>query len=61
MFHIGADASEVDMEEIDAETVAGPSTLSTGGGTDHDDASIRARPTYRYLLRLMPPLPALIN
>lgn len=46
--HLGSDLSELDMEQIDIETLAGPSVLGTGGGTDHDDASIRARPTYRY-------------
>jgi hypothetical protein len=56
MFHIGADISEVDMEQIDLETLAGPSTLGTGGGTDHDDVSIRARPAYRYVLCLVQPL-----
>ena len=36
------------MEEVDAQTLARPSTLGTGGGTDHDDESIRARPAYRW-------------
>ena len=36
------------MEEIDAQTQMRPSTLGTGGGTDHDDSSIRARPLYRW-------------
>ena len=36
------------MEEIDVQTQARPSTLGTGGGTDHDDYSIRARPLYRW-------------
>lgn len=35
------------MEQVDADAGAGPSTLGTGGGTDHDDTSIRARPAYR--------------
>jgi hypothetical protein len=60
MFHMGTDVSEVDMEEIDIETIAGPSTLGTGGGTDHDDVSIRARPAYRYIMCLTPPLLALM-
>jgi len=48
MFHMGDDPSEHDMEDIDMETQARSSTLGTGGGTDYDDASIRARPTYRW-------------
>jgi len=56
MFHMGTDVSEVDMEEIDIETIAGPSTLGTGGGTDHDDVSIRARPAYRWEGLLSDPL-----
>lgn len=36
------------MEEVDLKTQGQPSTLGTGGGTDHDDASIRARPLYRW-------------
>jgi hypothetical protein len=36
------------MEEIDVQTQMRPSTLGTGGGTDHDDSSIRARPLYRW-------------
>lgn len=56
MFHIGASISEVDMDEIDVETLAGPSTLGVGGGTDHDDVSIRARPTYRWEGLLNDPL-----
>ena len=36
------------MEAVDAQTAARASTLGTGGGTDHDDASIRARPVYRW-------------
>ncbi|EIW64596.1 uncharacterized protein TRAVEDRAFT_55490 [Trametes versicolor FP-101664 SS1] len=48
IFHLGDDASELDMEEIDLQTLPRPSTLGTGGGTDHDDGSIRARPAYRW-------------
>ncbi|OBZ79861.1 hypothetical protein A0H81_01055 [Grifola frondosa] len=48
IFHLGDDASELDMEDIDLQTLARPSTLGTGGGTDHDDESIRARPAYRW-------------
>ena len=36
------------MEEIDQRTQLHPSTIGTGGGTDHDDETIRARPTYRW-------------
>lgn len=36
------------MEDIDLETQGQPSTLGTGGGTDHDDQWIRSRPTYRW-------------
>lgn len=36
------------MEQVDARAEARPSTLGTGGGTDHDDESIRARPVYRW-------------
>ena len=52
MFHVGGDAlEELDMEDLDMETLVQPSTmgtLGTGGGTDHDDGSIRARPTYKW-------------
>ncbi|TFK57131.1 hypothetical protein OE88DRAFT_1620976 [Heliocybe sulcata] len=46
--HLGDDESELDMDELDVQTLIGPSTLGTGGGTDHDDSSIRARPAYRW-------------
>lgn len=36
------------MEDLDLETQAMPSTLGTGGGTDHDDSSIRPRPVFRW-------------
>lgn len=50
MFHVGDHPTEVDIDNIDLdlETTARPSTLGTGGGTDHDDASIRQRPEYRW-------------
>jgi len=48
LFHIGSDKSELDMNGIDLEIQGQPSTLGTGGGTDHDDSSIRARPEYRW-------------
>ncbi|KZT72840.1 hypothetical protein DAEQUDRAFT_704553 [Daedalea quercina L-15889] len=48
ILHLGDDASELDMEEIDMKTLMRPSTLGTGAGTDYDDVSIRARPYYRW-------------
>ncbi|KAI0778259.1 hypothetical protein BD413DRAFT_103537 [Trametes elegans] len=48
IFHLGDDASELDMEDVDLQTLPHPSTLGTGGGTDHDDGEIRARPVYRW-------------
>jgi len=49
IIHLGqGNAVEYDMEDIDVQTQARPSTLGTGGGTDHDDESIRARPLYRW-------------
>ncbi|KAF8168145.1 hypothetical protein B0H34DRAFT_48390 [Crassisporium funariophilum] len=48
MLHLGNDRRELDMEDIDILTQGQPSTLGTGGGTDHDDSWIRARPTYRW-------------
>ena len=48
IIHIGNNSVEVNMEEVDLQTQAQPSTLGTGGGTDHDDSSIRARPLYRW-------------
>lgn len=48
MFHIGDDKRELDMEDIDILTQGQPSTLGTGGGTDHDDSWIRMRPAYRW-------------
>ncbi|KAJ7492658.1 hypothetical protein FB451DRAFT_1219165 [Mycena latifolia] len=48
MFHLGDHASEMDMEEVDAETQAQSSTLGTGVGTDHDSSSIRPRAAYRW-------------
>ncbi|KDQ63598.1 hypothetical protein JAAARDRAFT_119276 [Jaapia argillacea MUCL 33604] len=46
--HLGHNVSELDMEDVDIQTQARSSTLGTGGGTDHDDASIRPRPTFRW-------------
>ncbi|KAI0963649.1 hypothetical protein AcW1_000667 [Taiwanofungus camphoratus] len=48
IFHLGDGESELDMEEVDAETLVQPSMLGIGGGTDYDDGSIRARPLYRW-------------
>jgi hypothetical protein len=48
MFHLGHDPFERDMEDVDIETHGRPSTLGTGGGTDHDDEYILARPAYRW-------------
>ncbi|KAI0724627.1 hypothetical protein C8T65DRAFT_7352 [Cerioporus squamosus] len=48
IFHLGDDTSELDMEDIDLQTLPRPSTLGTGGGTEYDDESIRARPAYRW-------------
>jgi len=48
MFHLGDDKRELDMEDIDIPTQGQPSTLGTGGGTDHDDSWIKMRPAYRW-------------
>ncbi|KAH8100667.1 hypothetical protein BXZ70DRAFT_1008156 [Cristinia sonorae] len=48
IIHLGDETSEMDMEDVDARSRGLPSTLGTGGGTDHDDADIRARPLYRW-------------
>jgi len=48
VFHLGEGESEFDLEDIDTTTHARTSSLGTGGGTDHDDSSIRARPNYRW-------------
>ncbi|KAG5221924.1 RecF/RecN/SMC [Salix suchowensis] len=45
MFHTGVTGSEMSMEGVD---MGQSSTLGTGGGTDHDDESLRPRPTYRW-------------
>jgi len=47
MFHMGDGTFELDMEDVDRETQGRPSTLGTGGGTDHDDVDL-ARPAYRW-------------
>ncbi|KAI0068240.1 hypothetical protein BV25DRAFT_1867258 [Artomyces pyxidatus] len=56
IFHLGYNRSEQDMEDIDLETQGNPSSLGTGGGTDHDDVSIRARPVFRWEGILKDPL-----
>ncbi|EKM61097.1 uncharacterized protein PHACADRAFT_82700 [Phanerochaete carnosa HHB-10118-sp] len=48
IIHLGPTPAELDMEEVDAKAQARTSSLGTGGGTDHDDESIRARPVYRW-------------
>ncbi|KAH8120174.1 hypothetical protein DFH11DRAFT_1558766 [Phellopilus nigrolimitatus] len=48
IFHVGGGSSEFALSAIDAAAHARSSSLGTGGGTDHDDASIRARPNYRW-------------
>uniref|UniRef100_A0A0W0F5N8 T6SS Phospholipase effector Tle1-like catalytic domain-containing protein n=1 Tax=Moniliophthora roreri TaxID=221103 RepID=A0A0W0F5N8_MONRR len=47
-FHMGDGDEEFDMDDVDVEMQGEPSHLGTGGGTDHDNASIRPRPTYRW-------------
>ncbi|KAJ7487562.1 hypothetical protein B0H11DRAFT_2013877 [Mycena galericulata] len=53
MLHLGDNASELDMEEVDMDPraqsqAARLSTLGTGVGTDADASSIRPRPEYRW-------------
>ena len=48
MFHIGDGPTELGMDQVDAETQGQPSTLGTGGGTDHDVSWIPPRPAYRW-------------
>jgi hypothetical protein len=48
MFHIGNGSTELEMDQVDAETQGHPSTLGTGGGTDHDISWIPSRPVYRW-------------
>jgi hypothetical protein len=47
----------MEMSTVDLETRMGSklSSLGTGGGTDHDNASIIARPTYRWEMLLNNP------
>ncbi|KAF8641214.1 hypothetical protein AX17_000848 [Amanita inopinata Kibby_2008] len=48
LFHVGDGNRELDMEDVDLETLGRPSSLGTGGGTDHDASGIHARPAYRW-------------
>jgi len=48
LIHLGEGQSEWNMDELDLQTLGQPSTLGTGGGTDHDDTDMRARPTFRW-------------
>ncbi|KAL0951249.1 hypothetical protein HGRIS_007967 [Hohenbuehelia grisea] len=43
MFHLGEGRSEFTMYDVG---MGQASTIGTGGGTDHDDAYVRPRPTY---------------
>ncbi|KAI0308006.1 hypothetical protein B0F90DRAFT_1621291 [Multifurca ochricompacta] len=56
IFHLGYNTRELDMEDIDIETQVPLSTLGTGGGTDHDDSTIRPRPVFRWEGILSDPL-----
>ncbi|KAJ8083971.1 hypothetical protein PM082_002738 [Marasmius tenuissimus] len=49
LFHVGNGTSELDMDHVDVEMQGQRSSIiGTGGGTDHDDASILPRPAYRW-------------
>jgi hypothetical protein len=48
LVHLGEGQSEWNMDDLDLQTLGQPSTLGTGGGTDHDDTDMRARPTFRW-------------
>ena len=48
LLHVGDGASELTPSAIDALAHGRSSSLGTGGGTDHDDPSIRPRPNYRW-------------
>ena len=57
ILHLGATGTrELDMEDIDAQTQARPSSMGTGNGTDENDSSIRPRPLYRWEGMLEDPL-----
>ncbi|KAJ2920362.1 hypothetical protein MD484_g194, partial [Candolleomyces efflorescens] len=61
MFHMGHDRNELDMEDVDVMTQGNPSTLGTGGGTNHDGSWIRTRPTYRWEGLLTDPVHAMVR
>ena len=49
IFHVGQGDSRITLDDaIVPVSHAQSSSLGTGGGTDHDDASIRFRPNYRW-------------
>ncbi|TFK77139.1 hypothetical protein BDN72DRAFT_953613 [Pluteus cervinus] len=48
LFHVGDGDQEFEMANLDAITRGPNSTLGTGGGTNHDDSTIRPRPIYRW-------------
>ncbi|KAJ8514702.1 hypothetical protein ONZ45_g7784 [Pleurotus djamor] len=48
LFHLGIDGSEMNMSVVDENLEQPSTTFGTGGGTDHDDISVRPRPTYRW-------------
>lgn len=52
LFKLGLDApggaKMEHLEEVKAQTATRPSTLGTGGETDHDDESITACPVYHW-------------
>ena len=46
VFHMGEGSSEFALSDVSVRFHNKSSSLGTGGGTDHDDSSIRARPIY---------------
>ncbi|KAG8929858.1 hypothetical protein FRC02_004984 [Tulasnella sp. 418] len=46
--HVGDRSTELDLSEIALGSHSRSATMDTGGGTDHDDEQIRARPSYRW-------------
>lgn len=48
MFHLGDRESELDFEAVDELVHNRGFTETTGGGTDHDDSIIRARPAFTW-------------